>query len=124
MKIAVSCIVGALDTSNSFNQSAYATFIQPTSHGNLTFALSAVNNTGDVFIYFSVPTVYEWIAVGTGSHMAGRVMLIVYKNSFANGVPLYSNPVPYPKQKLILKGSDALTPLRHRGEPTRLQLHH
>ncbi|USP80203.1 hypothetical protein yc1106_07477 [Curvularia clavata] len=81
-------IVVASDASASQDEPAYATFIEPTSHGNLTFALSAVNGTGDTYIYLSAPTAYQWVGVGTGSQMAGSVMLIVYKNNSANGVTL------------------------------------
>ncbi|EUC43521.1 iron reductase domain protein, partial [Bipolaris oryzae ATCC 44560] len=56
--------------------------------GNFTFALNAVNSTGDTYIYLSGPTAYQWISVGTGSKMAGSVMLIVYKNESVNGITL------------------------------------
>ncbi|EOA85284.1 uncharacterized protein SETTUDRAFT_20797 [Exserohilum turcica Et28A] len=65
--------------------------LQP--EGNLTFALSAVNDTGDTFIHLSGPTAYQWIAIGTGSRMRGSVMLIVYKNE-TGGITLSPRLAP------------------------------
>jgi hypothetical protein len=53
---------------------AYSTFIYPTDHGKLTFALSAANTTGDVYLHLSAPAAYQWVGVGTGSEMDGSVM--------------------------------------------------
>jgi hypothetical protein len=60
--------------------SSYSTFIHPTGHGNLTFAVSAATS-GDVYIHLSAPATYSWVAVGTGSEMAGSVMWIVYEGA-------------------------------------------
>ncbi|EUC33034.1 hypothetical protein COCCADRAFT_26609 [Bipolaris zeicola 26-R-13] len=88
MFAALSSLAVASDASTSQDQPGYATFIQSTAHGNLTFSLSAVNSTGDTYIHLSGPTTYQWISVGTGSKMAGSVMLIVYRNESANGITL------------------------------------
>ena len=57
-----------------------STFIYPTSHGNLTYALKAAN-TGDLYMHLQAPATYQWIGVGTGSGMDGSVMFIVYEGA-------------------------------------------
>lgn len=86
----ISQVAFVVTTASTAQQTpAYSTFIHSTSNGNLTLALSAANDTGDVYIHFSAPAAYQWVGMGTGSKMDGSVMLIVYKNDSANGKFLY-----------------------------------
>lgn len=64
--------------------SAVSTFVYPTGHGNLTFALSAAN-TGSLYMHISAPTTYQWVGVGTGSEMDGSVMFVLYENADRGG---------------------------------------
>lgn len=97
-----------------------ATYIQRTSQGNLTFALSAVNDTGDTFIHLSGPTAYQWIAIGTGSRMRGSVMLIVYKNE-TGGKSMTCLPA---RPKLRQARHHTLAAPSPWGDTTKLQFHH
>lgn len=59
----------------------YASFVQPSSKGNITFAIVADQSTEDVYMYLSGPASYQWIAVGTGSEMDGSTMWLLYEGS-------------------------------------------
>ncbi|KAL5113498.1 hypothetical protein ACEQ8H_008634 [Pleosporales sp. CAS-2024a] len=86
--------VAALAAQSS--NTGYSTFIYPTGHGNLTFALSAASS-GELYMHLSGPVKYQWIGVGTGSQMAGSVMLLVYSGASNNGTghvePSYSKRI-------------------------------
>ncbi len=63
-----------------------STFIQNGVDGtssNLTFALSIPANSSDLVFTLMGPASKSWVAVGTGSQMAGSMMFVAYSN--ANG---------------------------------------
>jgi hypothetical protein len=47
---------------------------------NFTFSLT-VSLNGDLWFRLAGPTWWSWLAVGTGSEMAGSLMFIVYKSA-------------------------------------------
>lgn len=78
--VLVTCIVRAVTAVSQATNANASTFIYPTSHGNLTYALKAAT-TGDVYMHLQAPATYQWIGVGTGSEMDGSVMFIVYEGA-------------------------------------------
>ncbi|KAF3047055.1 hypothetical protein E8E12_010844 [Didymella heteroderae] len=76
--------VAAVSQATNINAS---TFVYSTSHGNITYALSAMT-TGDVYMHLRAPAVYQWVGVGTGSEMDGSVMFILYEGADKNSVTL------------------------------------
>jgi hypothetical protein len=53
---------------------------------NFTFSLT-VNLNGDLWFRLAGPAWWSWLAVGTGTEMAGSLMFIVYRNAGNSALP-------------------------------------
>jgi hypothetical protein len=53
---------------------------------NFTFSLT-VDLRGDVWFRLAGPAWWSWLAVGTGTEMAGSLMFIVYRNAGNSAMP-------------------------------------
>jgi hypothetical protein len=71
-------------TNNTVNA---ATFIYSDgSDANLTFTITVNPKTDDLWFRLSGPSQYSWIAVGTGTDMAGSTMFLAYEAEKSGGV--------------------------------------
>jgi len=77
-------LVAALSRSHygrdgSHSNSSHSAFVYATVYGNVTFALTAVKDVGDLYFHIEAPAKNSWIAVGTGSQMKGSTMWVAYR---------------------------------------------
>lgn len=72
-------------TRESGSNSSLSAFVYNTVYGNITFAVTAVEDAGDLYFHLEAPADNSWVAVGTGSEMAGSVMWIVYRSGDEKG---------------------------------------
>ncbi|KAF2737666.1 CBD9-like protein [Polyplosphaeria fusca] len=76
--------IAARDHSNA----TFSSFVQNTPNGNITFAVTAVKSTGDLYFYIEAPAQNSWVAIGTGSEMEGALMIVAYRSANSKGITL------------------------------------
>jgi hypothetical protein len=54
---------------------------------NYTFALNIPDNSSDVYFHLSGPTLYSWVAVGTGQEMKNSLMILLYSDASGKSKP-------------------------------------
>ncbi|RDI82532.1 hypothetical protein Vi05172_g7305 [Venturia inaequalis] len=73
------------------NSSSAATFVYSDGgEGNFTFTISVNPDNKDMWFRMSAPSVYSWIAVGSGRSMEGSNMVVAYEGAKDNTVTLSS----------------------------------
>ena len=60
-------------------------FVQTTDAGNISFAVAAVQDVGDLYFHVEAPASASWVAFGIGSDMKGSLMWVMYRNSNGTG---------------------------------------
>jgi hypothetical protein len=74
----LSCIAQAANVTS-------ATYTYAQDQANITFALTAAKDTGDLWMRFTAPEGYDWISVGIGASMKNALMFIAYPTSNGTG---------------------------------------
>lgn len=67
------------------SKNASSAFVHSTVYGNITFAVSTVTQTGDLYFHLEAPADNSWVAVGSGKEMKGSLMWVVYKSEDEKG---------------------------------------
>ncbi|KAF2247367.1 iron reductase domain protein [Trematosphaeria pertusa] len=70
------------------SKNASSAFVHSTVYGNITFAVSTVTQTGDLYFHLEAPADNSWVAVGSGKEMKGSLMWVVYKSEDEKGITL------------------------------------
>ncbi|KAF2111016.1 hypothetical protein BDV96DRAFT_603605 [Lophiotrema nucula] len=78
----------SLLSSRAEPNSSHSAFVYNTAYGNITFAVTAVKDVGDLYFHLEAPAQNSWVAVGTGGGMKGSLMFVVYRSLDEKGVTL------------------------------------
>lgn len=73
------------------NASQAATYIYSDGgNGNLTFTITVNPNNHDLWFRLSAPSMYSWVAIGTGNQMENSNMFVAYEGAKDNTITLSS----------------------------------
>lgn len=64
---------------------AHSAFVQETVYGNVTFAVTAVRDVGDLYMHLEAPAKNSWVAFGIGSAMRNSLILVVHRSEDEKG---------------------------------------
>ncbi|KAF2469130.1 CBD9-like protein, partial [Lindgomyces ingoldianus] len=84
---AVSHSILEIDRREPINSTTSA-WVYGAKHGNITFAVTAVTSSGDLYFHLEAPADNNYVAIGTGEEMDDSLMWIVYRSSDGKGVTL------------------------------------
>ena len=69
----------------SSSNASTSVFVQSTDEGDVAFAVTAVQQTGDLYFHLEAPAKNSWISIGTGNMMRYGLMWMIFKNANDTG---------------------------------------
>ncbi|KAF2662027.1 iron reductase domain protein [Lophiostoma macrostomum CBS 122681] len=76
--------------SRDANASSTSVFVYNTVYGNITLAVTTVQDVGDMYLHIEGPAENSWVGFGIGTQMDASLMWVVYRSADGKGVTLCS----------------------------------